>query len=202
MMVYEMNEELVYQICRLCGYIRKTNEDGKVCPACGAPPTSFAPYLQKVSDSRLKLLSLDIHPVVVHFTVSYTVTTTILYVLSFLSPVKFGIDFQNPAILDFFLFFFPVFVLAGGLTGIMDGKVRFRKLKTPFLKRKMILATSLLIVSIMVFILHFAFEGGTKTDYSMLELLFLVLGVILASLLGWFGSKLVCPIVPKGMEKR
>jgi len=197
-----MKEERVYQICRLCGYIRKTNEDGKVCPACGAPSTSFVPYLQKVSDSRLKLLNLDIHPVVVHFTVSYTVTTTILYVLSFLSPVKFGIDLQNPAILDFFVFFFPVFVLAGGLTGIVDGKVRFRKLKTPFLKIKMILATSLVLVSILIFFIHFASEGGTKTDYSILEFLLLISGVILVSLLGWFGSKLVCPIVPKGMEKR
>ncbi|MFX0203566.1 MAG: hypothetical protein ACFFCW_46290 [Candidatus Hodarchaeota archaeon] len=197
-----MNKNNEFQICRLCGYIRSITKDGNVCPACGAPATAFVPYDQNVSPIRRKILELGIHPIIVHFTISYTVSTALLFVLSFITPVFFGIKIRDGGIFDFFVLLLPLFALAGGLTGLLSGKTRYRKLRTPFLKIKMILASSFFVVSIITLAAHLASEGGTKTNLMLLEFLLVISATILAALLGHFGSKLICPIVPKGTENR
>ena len=39
---------------------------GDVCPACGLPRKVFEPYRERVSINRLRLLNLDLHPIVIH----------------------------------------------------------------------------------------------------------------------------------------
>jgi uncharacterized membrane protein len=197
-----MSTQNEFQICRLCGYIRNIAEDGKTCPACGAPATSFVAYVTKVSSIRRKILNLEIHPVVVHFTVSYIISTLILLVLSFRLPHLFGINFRSGGLLDFFMLFLPWSVAAGGITGVMHGRLRYKKLRTRFLKTKMVLAISLLVVSILAFVVHFASEGGTNLNFVILQFVLIILAIILVSLLGMLGSKLTCPLVPRGMEKK
>jgi len=197
-----MNKNMEFQICRLCGYIREGTKDGNVCPACGAPATAFVPYDQKISSIRRKILELGIHPITVHFTVSYTISTALLFVLSFITPDFFGIKIRDGGILDFFVLFLPLFALAGGLTGLLSGKTRYNKLRTPFLKIKIILAFSFLVVSIITLAVHLASEGGTKTSLMLLEFLFVISAAIIVALLGHIGSKLICPIVPKGTENQ
>ncbi|MFX0115410.1 MAG: hypothetical protein ACFFB3_12745 [Candidatus Hodarchaeota archaeon] len=191
-----------FEICRLCGYVRKISGNSDVCPACGAPATSFIPYKHKASELRRRFLELDVHPVTVHFTVSYTMSMAILFVLSFITPKLFGIHIRDDGLLDFFVALFPIFVLAGGVTGIIDGKVRYRKIQTPFLKWKIAAGLTLFIVSILVVLAHLASDGGDEAIFTLAEAGLILLGVILVSILGLIGTKLIALIVPRGAETK
>lgn len=189
-----------YEICRLCGYVRKKGENGGVCPACGAPAKSFAPYEHKASELRRKFLELDFHPVTIHFTVSYAISLAILFILSFLTDELLGIALRDDGILDFFVIFFPIFVLAGAVTGIIDGKVRYRKIGTPFLIWKIFMGIGLLITSVLIVFSHIASDGGEDAIFTGVEAILILIAVILVSILGLIGIKLVHFIVPRGKE--
>ncbi|MHA2296315.1 MAG: hypothetical protein ACXAEU_16455 [Candidatus Hodarchaeales archaeon] len=192
-----MSEDVEWEICRLCGYVRKAGGES-VCPACGAKHTVFVPFKVKASPMRLKWLKLDIHPVTVHFTVGYTATTTILFLISLVIPEFLGIDFKM--VLDFFVLLLPLFVIAGGVTGAIDGKVRYRKIRTPYLKLKLVMAISFIPVSALLLIVHFGNPTRVDSTLLLLELILIMISMAIASILGWYGAKLVCPIVPRGTE--
>lgn len=195
------NEDMSsYEICRLCGYVRKKGENGGVCAACGAPATAFAPYEHKASELRRKFLELDFHPVTIHFTVSYAISLAILFILSLLTDELLGIHLRDDGILDFFVILFPIFVLAGGVTGVIDAKVRYRKIDTPFLKWKTFMSIGLLIISVLVVFAHIASDGGDEAVFKGVEAILILLAVILVSILGLIGTKLIHFIVPRGAE--
>ncbi|MFX0117348.1 MAG: hypothetical protein ACFFB3_22565 [Candidatus Hodarchaeota archaeon] len=191
-----------YEICRLCGFVRKAGEKGGICQLCGAPATAFISYKHKASEIRRRYLELDVHPVAVHFSISYTISMAILFILSFITPELFGIHIRDDGLLDFFVILFPIFALGGGATGIIDGKARYRKLRTPYLKLKIVMGIAFLLVSIAVFIAHFTSNGGDDALLTGVEGLLIAAAVLLASALGWYGTKLVGFIVPRGAETR
>ncbi|MHA2271837.1 MAG: hypothetical protein ACXACI_08230 [Candidatus Hodarchaeales archaeon] len=191
-----------YEICRLCGYVRKKGENGGVCAACGAPAKSFAPYEHKASELRRRFLELDFHPVTIHFTVSYAMSLAILFILSLMTDELLGIPLRDDGILDFFVILFPIFVLAGGMSGIIDGKVRYRKIDTPFLKWKIFMSIGLLIISVLVVFAHVASDGGEDAVLTGIEAILILLAVILVSILGLIGVKLIHFIVPRGAEPK
>ncbi|MFX0150545.1 MAG: hypothetical protein ACFFAJ_07205 [Candidatus Hodarchaeota archaeon] len=194
-----MSNEVKYEICRVCGYIRHIGKGGR-CEACNARETAFVPYQYRVSSQRLLFLEFDIHPVTVHFTTSFTITTAVLFVLSFLTSDLLGIPIGYGGILDLLVLILPLFVIAGGLSGLIDGKTRYRKLKTPFLIRKIILGNSLLVISIIMLISHILSNEGVETFMVTIEAICMLAAVIIASYIGWIGSKLGCAIVPRGTE--
>jgi hypothetical protein len=110
---------------------------GGVCPACGARERAFLPYEHKASEQRRMFLKLDVHPVSVHFTISYIAVIALLYIISIFSSEILGISIEGTR--DLQIIFFPLLVIGGGITGIIDGKVRFSRLSTPYLQRKIIL---------------------------------------------------------------
>lgn len=123
--------------CKACGYVTCEGKIKDVCPACGVPAKMFEPYTDPVSQKRRLILGLHIHPIMVHFPQAFTVTLFILAVLSYVTP---------PAIKESLIvsikvisFFLPYFIILSLLTGLFDGKIRFRKLTTPFLKRKIVI---------------------------------------------------------------
>ena len=84
------------------------------------------------------------------------VTLFLLMVLSYFTPVKIKwMLFDAILVVSFLL---PYFVILSIITGLLDGKVRFRKVTTPLLKKKFILGVLLLIVSITLAFV--AFSGG------------------------------------------
>ena len=143
-----MSKNAEYEFCRLCGYVRQVGKGG-VCPACGAREKAFLPYEHKASKERRMFLKLDVHPVSVHFTISYIAVIALLYVLSLFSSELLGISIEGTR--DLQILFFPLLVIGGGITGIVDGKVRFRKLTTPYLQRKIILGSVLFVGSVLIF---------------------------------------------------
>lgn len=195
-----MNTESAYVICRLCGYIEKASEEDNPCPACGAPFTAFFPYEHKASDKRRLYLKFDIHPVMTHFIVSFTITATVLLFLSYSTSEILGVTIGYGGVLELLVPLLPLLVILGGVTGIIDGKVRYRKLQTKFLIRKIIIGSIFFIVSILVLLAHTLANSGTESLFVLLEVTFLVASVVCATLLGLIGTDLLGNIVPRGRE--
>ena len=122
-------------ICKACGFIMAQGKLGEVCPACGVPAKLFVPHDEKISDRRKFLLSLDLHPVLVHFTQAYTGTILALSLLA--SVVRGGWHDRLTTVVFVLGLALPFTVAATFAAGMFDGKIRFRKYRTPLLVRKM-----------------------------------------------------------------
>ena len=144
--------------CKSCGYVSEEGKIGDKCPACGVPAKMFEPYIDPVSEPRRRLLMLDIHPILVHFPQAFAFSLLIISALSFAvtGPVKDAFISAIKVVTAFL----PLVVLLAFLSGLMDGKTRFRRVTTPFLKIKMMLGSSFFLVSLgmaaTVFILDLA----------------------------------------------
>lgn len=188
-----MIKEQKYEICRVCGYVRSMDKGGR-CPACGVRDTAFVPFQHRASSNRRIFLKLDVHPVAVHFTITYTAVTALLFFLLLFVDELLGVPIQG--ILDLQITFLPLLIASGGITGLIDGKIRFRKIKTPYLLRKIVLGCILLVTSVILFILHIISQGDAS--FLLIEALLISLAFILSSYLGWIGAELICSIVPMG----
>ncbi len=188
-----MGKETKYEICRVCGYVRPVGKGGR-CPACGVRDTAFVPFQHKASLNRRLFLKLDVHPVAVHFTITYTAVSALLFFLLLFVDELLGVRIQG--ILDLQITFLPLLIVSGGITGLIDGKMRFRKIKTPYLLRKIVLGCCLLATTVILLILHIISQGDDS--FLLIEALLILLAFILSSYLGWIGAELICPIVPMG----
>jgi hypothetical protein len=182
--------------CKACGYILEKDALGEVCPACGVKKEMFEPWEDKVGEFRRKWLEFDFHPVTVHFPVGLS-ALTLLLVLTFPLFAGFG-DLQGR-----FLFpatavpswILPVTVLGGIITGMADSKVRYRKVATPALLRKIIVGFVLFISSSTQAAL--VAEGDFSTATLWLGYLAAaVVSMACAATLGIWGAKLMVGVMP------
>lgn len=187
-----------YQICRLCGYRRNGDVKSEECPACGAPASSFVPYKVKIPFKRLRWLELDIHPIMTHFSEGGAVFIFLLYAISFIAPTLFGTNIGYGGVLDFFVIFQPIFAVLTAGSGILDGKLRYKTVKTRFLKIKIALGSGLVLTSLLVLVFHWLSEMGTIPTFTIIEGVFIILMLVEGLILGMIGSKLTCNVVPKG----
>jgi uncharacterized membrane protein len=114
-------------------------EKGKVhgvCPACGVPEKMFEPYVEKISASRKFILSLDAHPILVHFPISFTVTILCCSVAALLFTGR--IHSNCTTVASMLGIVSPLVTALAFAAGYMDGKVRFRRVSTPLLKSKIL----------------------------------------------------------------
>jgi hypothetical protein len=174
--------------CRPCGYVMEADKLGDVCPACGLPRKVFEPYREKVSRNRLILLNLDLHPIVIHLSQALVIAIPLLAII-----INFFSSFQ-PEILKsvfrFSVFVFPFTLALAIITGVIDGLTRFKTLKTPLLRVKIIFSLIILLLSIVQFFVAPHAENYIFT--IILSILCLVAGVQL----GLWGKKLINVILP------
>jgi hypothetical protein len=131
--------------CKACGFITSRSRVGDVCPACGVPATNMLPYTDPVSAKRRKILTLDIHPIIDHFSEAFTVSTLVLAVMAlFVHGMLDIFVFDTLIMLSFFI---PLAVLLSFSSGLLDAKTRFRRLTTPILTKKIILGTTFFVFS-------------------------------------------------------
>jgi len=188
-----------YEICKVCGFIRPAGKGG-ICSACGARERAFIPFEHKASKNRREYLKYDVHPVIVHFTVSYTGTMTILFLLNeFITDNILGIDISPT--LNLIILFLPLLVILAGGTGLIDGKIRYRKLQTPYLQLKIFMGAALFIDSLLILFFN-NFKDSSNIMLFLIKVILILAAAGLASGLGWFGSKLVGFIVPRGIESK
>lgn len=174
---------VAYVRCKACGYIMEAAKLGEVCPACGVPAKQFEPYDDKVSEKRRRLLDLHIHPIVVHLPQAFA---------AFLLPVGFLLFFSAGAFRNILLgtatvlgVTLPISVAAAFLAGLYDGKLRFRRLGTPVLRRKMLLGSLFFVAACgaALVVLLFGLAGTVEIlAFTLLNLVGLGAAVVLGTL--------------------
>jgi len=180
--------------CRPCGYVMKESELGDVCPACGLPRNVFEPYRERVSANRLFILALDIHPIAIHLSQTFVALIPLLSVFHLIFPDFFP-DIVQPVV-DFSIFMLPLTLVLSFFSGLLDGITRFKTLRTPLLKSK-------IIYSIMILILGFsmwATELAHQSHWVTLIISFIALAC--AVKLGLMGKHLIDVILPGTYVRR
>jgi uncharacterized membrane protein len=174
--------------CKACGFVIEQGKIKDVCPACGVPAKMFEPYTHPVSEKRRRILDLHTHPVLVHFPQAFALTLFLLSLFAFFVPAAVQEAFSSTIkVLSALL---PFFVIPAIATGLLDGKLRFRRVTTPLLKQKIILALVFFIVS--VFMAGLALSGQLLTTPA--HVIFTLLALIpslCGALLGLIGGKLL-----------
>jgi len=181
-----IDEELVR--CRPCGYVMKESDLGDVCPACGLPRSVFEPYREKVSANRLFILALDIHPIAIHLSQTFVALTPLLIIFHLLFP-----DFQETmvhSVINFSIFALPFSLILSFISGLIDGITRFKTLRTPMLRSKIIFSSSILVLAFVQLII---FIPGT---YTWLTILLSLAAFGCAVKLGLLGKHLIDVILP------
>lgn len=174
--------------CKACGFVANQGEIKDVCPACGVPAKMFEPYTHPVSLKRRRILDLHIHPVLVHFPQAFALTLFLLSFFAFFVPAAVVETFS--ATIKVLSALLPFFVIPAIASGLMDGKLRFRKVTTPLLKKKIILSTVFFITSIILAAL--ALSGRLLTfPIHMIYVLLTIITSLCGALLGLIGGKLL-----------
>ncbi|GAB1419902.1 hypothetical protein MASR2M12_26670 [Bacteroidales bacterium] len=161
---------------------------GDVCPACGMPRKVFEPYREKVSLNRLRLLNLDLHPIAIHLSQALVIAIPVFILIAGLFPA-FKPEVVR-GVLVFSVFAFPFTLVLAILTGIIDGLTRFKTLKTPLLKFKIIFSIVILSLSSLMMAL------GPKENYGIWTFILSVLCFGAGVQLGLWGKKLINVILP------
>ncbi len=140
--------------CKSCGYVVAEGKVKDVCPACGVPRKMLEPWTDPVSPKRRALLEMDLHPIVIHFTVAFPASAFALSLFAlafpgFLAGLAANVLVVMTAVL-------PLAVLGGWAAGVFDGKIRFRRATTPVLVRKMAMGGSVFLETLAAAVLLFS----------------------------------------------
>jgi hypothetical protein len=169
--------------CKSCGYVTGQSRVRDVCPACGVPAKNMLPYTDPVSQKRRRILALDIHPVIDHFSEAFSFSTLVLsFAGLFLRGSLESYLFDTLITMSFFT---PLAVLFSFLSGLLDGKVRFRRVTTPILTRKIMLGSFFFVFSsfMLVLALQPGFpDGGLLKIYVVLNIGAFICGFFLGIL--------------------
>jgi hypothetical protein len=165
-------------------------EEGKLkdnCPACGVSKKMFEPYTPDISPKRAFILDAHLHPVIVHVPQAFTFIT-LLAVAVFFFDTPFKGDLLSA--IKFMCIILPVATLGSIISGLIDGKIRFRKVTTQILLKKIFYGSVFVIFSSVMTVIVFLFGIGDLPLY----VLFLVSNFIcfIASIrLGILGASLL-----------
>jgi len=181
-----IDEQLVR--CRPCGYVMKESDLGDVCPACGLPRNVFEPYREKVSANRLFILALDIHPIAIHLSQTFVALTPLLIIFHLLFPNVQEIMVHS--VIDFSIFALPFSLILSFISGLVDGITRFKTLRTPLLRSKIIFSSSIVVIAFIQLIIF------TPSIYTWLTILLSFAALGCAVKLGLLGKHLIDVILP------
>lgn len=174
--------------CRPCGFVMEADKLGDVCPACGLPRKVFEPYRERVSLNRLFILNLDLHPIVIHLSQALVIAIPLLTII-----INLFKNFQPEllkSVLIFSVFVFPFTLVLAIITGVIDGLTRFKTLKTPLLRVKIIFSIIILLLSIALLFV------APHENYGLLTIILSILCLAAGVQLGLWGKKLINVILP------
>jgi len=174
--------------CKACGFVMEADKLKDVCPACGISAKVFEPYRERVAFNRLFVLSLDLHPISIHLSQTFVFFIPAILIFTNLFPEVKPDLFAN--VLTFLIYVFPLTLFAAVITGIIDGLFRFKSLRPPFLRLKILYSICIIIVAITLF---FVARSGSNDLVTLL----LSLGCLYFAIrLGLLGKKLLNVILP------
>lgn len=180
-----------YLKCRACGYIMDKEGAPDICPACGVGKKAFEEYKYNLSEKRRIIMSIDIHPVILHIPQGVSAIIPFFAILSMLLPLHYAV--RLTAAVEMLVYLLPLSVFGAFISGVFDGKVRFKKISTPALKKKMILGVALFVVTAAM--LYIQIAGGVEA--MLLPITFLsVFALGLQAILARIGIKLMFAYMP------
>ncbi len=174
--------------CKVCGFIYKRKTLPDLCPACGFKGKIFEEYEPTVSAKRRKALELHAHPALVHFPIA--VITYIFFINLFILAKVIAWHSVFVASLKAMVWLLPFVTLIGMLSGLYDGKLRFKKINTPLLKKKLLFSILLIVVSTSLFVLQYVLELD-QSSFSLLILVHSFVLLVLVTSLGLIGGTLL-----------
>jgi hypothetical protein len=172
--------------CKACGLIIDEKSIKDKCPACGVLKSAFEPYQSRVSEKREAFLKLHIHPIIVHLPQGLVVFFILLLAGWILLPDGFFLKNEVLSSLKITGFALPFVSIAGFISGLIDGKIRFKKLGTTYLIKKIIIGT-LLILSVIIMDILFI----TGLISTILIIFFGLFFITCSALLGKIGGMLI-----------
>jgi uncharacterized membrane protein/rubredoxin len=179
--------------CKSCGYVTEEGKLKDVCPACGVPRKMFEPFTDTISSKRREILDLDIHPIIVHFAISFALSAFVLALSILAFPTLFRATVTGA--IRVFGGALPLILIATFFSGRFDARVRFRKARSALLRIKTI-------VGIAFFLLAAASASlillvGPFTPWvSIVDAILLAGCVCCAFILGRIGSRLLYALFP------
>jgi hypothetical protein len=174
--------------CRPCGFVMEAGKLGDVCPACGLPRKVFEPYRERVSINRLRLLNLDLHPIAIHLSQSLVIAIPLLVLITHFFPGLYSEVLSN--VLTFSIVLFPFTLILAICTGIIDGLTRFKTIKTPLLRVKIIFSLIILTLSVLIYFV------APRENLHVLTILLSLASLAAGVQLGLWGKKLINVILP------
>lgn len=177
--------------CRVCGYIMDKDGAPDICPACGVGSKAFEDYRYNLSEWRRIVMSIDVHPIALHLPQAVSVLIPLFAILSLFLPLHYSVRLTGAV--EILVYVLPVSVLGALVTGLFDGRVRFKKLNTPALKKKIFMGSILFIITvIMAFMVY---KGGA--DAALLHVSLLAAAALLIqAVLARIGIKLMYAYMP------
>lgn len=178
-------------ICAVCGFIGEDSKIKQVCPACGAPLSSFEHYEYGINEKRLSNLSLHLHPMMVHFPFSIATLSFIVLIVTFL--MKAGTNDAWILIEKIISILLPFTIIAAMASGVFDAKARLKNMSGAIQKQKIQTGTLFLVVSSISAIL---INYEVFSAFGIVAILLLgILGIICSVILGRKGESMLCVLV-------
>ncbi len=174
--------------CRPCGYVMEKDKLGDVCPACGLPHKVFESYREKVSRNRLFVLNLDLHPIAIHLSQTFMALIPLLLLNQIIFP-NFYVE-ESAIIIHFCIILLPLTMILAFVTGIIDGITRFKSLKPPLLRNKIIFGVLIIGISGVLFFMK------NIDEQKIWFLIISLIGLAFAVILGLIGKRLLTVILP------
>ena len=174
--------------CKVCGFVLKSKILPDLCPACGFKGKIFEEFEPTVSPKRRKAMELHAHSAFVHFPIA--VITFIFFINLLILAKVIALNSVFVASLKAMVWLLPFVTLFGMLSGLYDGKLRFKKINTPLLKKKLLLSILLIAVSMSLFILQITMEIN-QSSYSLLILAYSIVLLSFVTVLGLLGGTLL-----------
>lgn len=182
--------------CGVCGYIGEDSKIKQVCPACGAPLSSFVHYEYGINEKRLSNLSMHLHPILVHFPISIAFLSFIFLLIAFF--MGSGDNNQWILIEKIISIILPFSIIAAMAAGLFDAKSRLLSAVGRLQKQKIKIGTLFLVVSCISAIL-INYEVFTIFGRVVILLLAL-LGIVCSVLLGKKGASLLSVLIKDTTE--
>jgi len=175
------------------------------CPACGVPSKMFEPFEDKVPKGRRWFLERHFHPIIVHapqglgfllliLSLVYTILVHTAAQSDFSVMLLHGIQVMSVLL--------PLSVIGGFLSGLVDGKVRYKKLNTILLRRKMIMGSLFILLSIGMWIVAFQQDFAVSLSREIQYLAMSLCAFLCSAFLGIWGSSLTQGIMPGPFPKK
>jgi uncharacterized membrane protein len=146
-----------------------------------------------VSEKRRFALGFDAHPILDHFSVSFVTCAFVLSLFVLIFPTV--IADAMTLVLQVFAGVLPLAVIASFVSGLVDGKVRFRRTSTPLLRRKQLMGAVFFVAAAAAAIVSIVVGSGALWA-RLVDVVALGVGFVMAVLLGRIGKGLLTAIFP------